>query len=72
MGEASCAPFRHERRQRFDAERLEDYLDMQLTPYEDLYGKDEREKYPNNRLEGIVKRAFQKTGQERGCHHRQI
>ena len=47
----------------FDAERLEDYLDMQLTPYEDLYGKDEREKYPNNRLEGIVKRAFQKTGQ---------
>lgn len=48
----------------FDAERLEEYLGLQLTPFEKLYGRDEREKYPNNRLEGVVKRAYEKTGQK--------
>lgn len=48
----------------FDAERLEEYLGLQLTPFEELYGRDEREKYPNNRLEGVVKRAYEKTGQK--------
>ena len=44
-----------------NAERLEDYLGLQLSEYEELYGRDEREKYPNDRLDGIVKRAFKKT-----------
>ena len=43
---------------------LEDYIDLQLAPYEDLYGKDEREKHLNNRLEGIVKRACMQTGRK--------
>ena len=47
-----------------NAERLEDYLSLQLSEYEELYGRDEREKYPNDRLDGIVKRAFKMTGRK--------
>ena len=47
-----------------NAERLEDYLGLQLSEYEELYGRDEREKYPNDRLDGIVKRAFKMTGRK--------
>ncbi len=48
----------------FDAERLKHYLDLQLAPYEELYGRNEREVYPNDRLDGIVKRAYKQTGQK--------
>ena len=48
----------------FDKTRLEDYLDTQLSPYEEIYGDDEREKHPNDRLTGIVRRAYEKTGQK--------
>jgi hypothetical protein len=34
---------------------------LQLSEYEELYGRDERERYPNDRLDGIVKRAFKMT-----------
>lgn len=47
-----------------NAERLEDYLGLQLSEYEELYGRDERERYPNDRLDGIVKRAFKMTGRK--------
>ena len=48
----------------FDAEALKHYLDLQLIPYEELYGKNENEIYPNERLDGIVKRANKQTGQK--------
>ena len=48
----------------FDEERLEHYLGMQLIPYEDEYGRDEREIHPNERLKGVVMRAFRQTGQK--------
>ena len=48
----------------FDAEGLKHYLDFILLPYEDLYGKNKNEVYPNERLEGIVKRAYEKTGEK--------
>ena len=48
----------------FDAERLKHYLDMQFIPFEDMYGKNENELYPNERLEGIVKRAYLQTGKK--------
>lgn len=48
----------------FSAARLEEYLSLQLAPYEDLYGRNENEKYPNIRLYGIVRRACEKTGQK--------
>ena len=48
----------------FDAEALNSYLNLQLLPYEELYGKGEGEKYPNERLDGIVKRAYEQTGEK--------
>ncbi len=47
----------------FDAEHLSHYLDLQLAEYEPLYGKDEHETFHNERLEGLVKRAYEQTGQ---------
>ena len=40
----------------FDADALNNYLNLQLLPYEKLYGKGEGEIRPNERLDGIVKR----------------
>ena len=48
----------------FDADALNSYLNLQLLPYEKLYGKGEGEIYPNERLDGIVKRAFEQTGEK--------
>ncbi len=47
-----------------DGEMLTHYLDFILSPYEKLYGKDENEIYPNERLDGLVRRAYQQTGQK--------
>ena len=47
-----------------DKEQLENYLNLQLATYEDLYERNEREMYPNERLDGIVKRAYKQTGQK--------
>ncbi len=48
----------------YDAEMLTHYLDLQLAPYEEVYGRNENEVYPNERLDGIVKRAFKQTGEK--------
>ena len=48
----------------FDADALNNYLNLELLPYEELYGKREGEIYPNERLEGIVKRAYKQTGEK--------
>ena len=48
----------------FDADGLNSYLNLQLLPYEKLYGKGEGEIYPNERLDGIVKRAYEQTGEK--------
>ena len=48
----------------FDADALNSYLNLRLLPYEELYGKGEGENYPNERLAGIVKRAYEKTGEK--------
>lgn len=47
-----------------DAESLKDYLNFILLPYEKLYGKGENEVAPNTRLIGLVKRAYEQTGQK--------
>ena len=47
-----------------DAESLKRYLDFILLPYEKLYGKGEKEEDPNTRLTGIVRRAYEQTGQK--------
>ena len=48
----------------FDADALNSYLNLELLPYEELYGKEEGEIYPNERLEGLVKRAYEQTGEK--------
>ena len=48
----------------FNAESLKGYLNYLLLPYEKLYGKGEGEEEPNTRLAGIVKRAYEQTGQK--------
>ncbi len=48
----------------FDAESLKGYLDYILRPYEKIYGKGEGEDTPNKRLEGIVERANEQTGEK--------
>ena len=48
----------------FDEDGLKHYLDLQLKPYEKLYGRDDDELYPNDRLDGIVKRACEQTGKK--------
>ena len=47
-----------------DGEGLKHYLDLQLKPFEELYGSDEDELYPNDRLDGLVKRAHKQTGRK--------
>ncbi len=47
-----------------DEEQLSHDLHLQLYNYEKLYGRDEQEKYANERLQGIVKRAYEQTGQK--------
>lgn len=47
-----------------DAEGLERYLDLQLDEYDKLYGGNEREIGANNRLIGITRRAYEKTGEK--------
>ena len=47
-----------------DAESLKRYLNFILLPYEKLYGKGEGEDEPNTRLTGIVRRAYEQTGQK--------
>ena len=48
----------------FEVEQLKRYLNLQLKPYEELYGRDEEEVDANERLDGVVKRAYKKTGQK--------
>ena len=48
----------------FDADRLKRYLSLQLDQYEELYGKNESEVEANERLDGIVRRAYKLTGQK--------
>lgn len=47
-----------------DKAGLESVLNLQLSRYEELYGKKEEENYPNERLMGLILRAYQQTGQQ--------
>jgi len=43
-------------------EYLEAILSSNLDKWEDLYGKDERERTLSRRFEGVIRRAYEKTG----------
>jgi hypothetical protein len=44
------------------ADDIERAFALKLTVYEDIYGRDEREIKLGERLKGLIKRAYQKTG----------
>ncbi|WP_287622140.1 ATP-binding protein [Parabacteroides sp.] len=47
-----------------DRERLLSELERKLSGYEEIYGRDENAVYTNQRLEGLIKRAYEQTGQK--------
>ena len=47
-----------------DANLLNSYLNLQLLQYEKIYGKGEGENAPNERLIGLVTRAYEQTGEK--------
>lgn len=47
-----------------DKEQLDAELEMKLMSYEAIYGRVEAEAYVNQRLEGIIRRAYEKTGKQ--------
>ena len=47
-----------------DKEGLESMLNLQLNEYEEIYGAGNEEKKPNDRLGGIIKRAYKQTGRK--------
>jgi Predicted AAA-ATPase. len=47
-------------------DKLENSLHLQLSHFEGIYGKNPDEKYPNERLEGLIRRAYEKTGNKVG------
>ena len=48
----------------FNEDELKNYLDFILLPYEKIYGNEKKEKSPNTRLIGLVRRAYEQTGQK--------
>ena len=47
-----------------DAADLKRYLSKELAKYEKIYGRDEEDINPNERLESLVHRAYEQTGQK--------
>ncbi len=47
-----------------DMVRFESELNKMLCAYEKVYGRSEEDVYPNQRLQGLVKRAYEQTGQK--------
>ncbi len=47
-----------------DKEMLESELNLKLARYERVYGRNKEEIYPNQRLLGIVRRAYEQTGKQ--------
>lgn len=46
-----------------DKEQLEEELSLQLERHEKIYGRGENERRPNQRLQGLIERAWRQTGQ---------
>ena len=47
-------------------EKLDALLDVALSNYESIYGRNEKEKFPNDRLAGLIRRACEQTGHKVG------
>ena len=47
-----------------DAAKLREVINIQISRWEKIYGKEEDELTFSNRLEGVIQRAYQKTGKQ--------
>ena len=47
-----------------DADKLREVLNIQISRWEKIYGKEEGEHAFSTRFEGVIQRAYQKTGKQ--------
>ena len=47
-----------------DVESLENRLDLSVTKWEDVYGANDKERSLASRFEGVIRRAYEKTGRQ--------
>ena len=47
-----------------DVEALENRLDLSVTKWEDVYGANDKERSLASRFEGVIRRAYEKTGRQ--------
>ncbi|MBQ8501099.1 MAG: ATP-binding protein [Bacteroides sp.] len=52
------------RRKYTDEDKLSELLNIQISHWEELYGSDEKETSFSGRFEGVIRRAYQKTGRQ--------
>ena len=52
------------RRKYTDEDKLNELLNIQISYWEQLYGSDEKERSFSGRFEGIIRRAYEKTGKQ--------
>ncbi|MDY5302852.1 MAG: AAA family ATPase [Candidatus Cryptobacteroides sp.] len=64
MDEASCFYFDMSTAKHLNEEQLVRTLEYKLEWYELIYGRGEKDINPNQRLEGLIHRAFEQTGQQ--------
>ena len=48
----------------YDVDMLKSALNLQISRWEEVYGKNESETSFSNRLEGVIQRAYQQTGKQ--------
>ena len=47
-----------------DADRLREVLNIEISKWEKIYGKGEDEYSPSSRFQGVIQRAYEKTGKQ--------
>ena len=52
------------RRKYTDEDKLNELLNIQISHWEELYGSDEKETSFSGRFEGVIRRAYEKTGRQ--------
>ncbi len=52
------------RRKYTDEDKLNELLNIQISHWEELYGSDEKEYSFSGRFEGVIRRAYEKTGRQ--------
>ena len=48
----------------YDVDMLKSAINVEITRWEEIYGKNESEKFFSSRFEGVIRRAYEKTGKQ--------